>query len=139
MAPIRRLGGWPWRVVVVLVAAGSVAACSSTTTKTTSTSTTQAAATAKAAFCRVYPAFAEKLNMALANANPDVRQYTVVEPILADLAPTLQQLRAAEPPALKGTVETWVAEMHKYARGDYPVTAAEEARSRMAKWIASNC
>ncbi|HET9733171.1 MAG TPA: hypothetical protein VFP54_10895 [Acidimicrobiales bacterium] len=116
----------------------AIAACGSTAPETAPTSTTRAA-TATAAFCGVYPAFAEKLNMALANANPDVRQYTVIEPILTDLAPVLQQLRDAEPPALKGTAETWVAEMHKYATGNYPVTAAEEARSRMADWASSNC
>ena len=138
MAPHSRLGRWSWRASAVLGATAVLVGCGSTTTKTTATTTTQAA-TAKPAFCRVYPTFAEKLNMALANANPDVRQYTVVEPILADLAPTLQQLRAVEPPALKGTVDTWVSEMHKYAAGDHPVTAAETARNRMGDWVKANC
>jgi hypothetical protein len=94
---------------------------------------------AKPSFCRVYPTFANKLNIALANANPDVRQYTVIEPILSDLAPTIQQLRSAEPPALRGTVDTWVSEMHKYATGNYAVTAAEAARTRMSDWAKTNC
>ena len=97
-------------------------------------------AKAPASFCQVEPRFAERLNMALANADPDKRQYESIGGILRDLAPMLRELRAAEPTELDGTVDTWRSNMETYARnGVDGLQAAEAARARMADWVTNNC
>jgi hypothetical protein len=55
------------------------------------------------------------------------------------LAPIIQELRDAEPADLDGVVDTWVAEMERYATGDYPVGPAEDERARMDQWVSDNC
>ena len=77
--------------------------------------------------------------MALADADPDAAQHTVIEPILSGLEPTLRDLRAAEPVDLDGVVDTWVTEMHGFATGNFPVEPAEAARGRMDKWVEAHC
>lgn len=101
---------------------------------------TTTAAAAEASFCGVQPRFAEELNMALASADPDARQYEVMGAILEELEPVLQQLRDAEPAELDGVVEEWLSNTEKYAEtGEEGLEAAEAARGRMSRWVTEHC
>lgn len=139
MIHVGRARRWPRAVVVSLLSIGALAACGDDDgggDAVASTSTTGAAG--EAAFCEVHPRFAEELNMALANADPDTEQRTVIPGILDQLEPIVAELRAAEPDELDGVVDAWHAGMERFVEGQ-PVEPAERARQAMTDWVAANC
>ena len=99
-----------------------------------------AAPAAGEAFCDVHARFADRLNRALADVDPDTRQHEAMDRILEDLDPVVDELGDAEPEPLDGVVETWRTNMERYAAdGQSGLDAAETARGRMTTWAAENC
>lgn len=92
------------------------------------------------AFCDVHARFADRLNRALADVDPDTAQYESMGRILEDLEPLVDELGEAEPEQLDGVVETWRTNMERYADdGQAGLDAGETARGRMTTWAAENC
>lgn len=76
--------------------------------------------------------------MALANADPDTEQRTVVTSILDRLRERTDELRDAEPSELDGVVDAWLKAMQDYVNGA-EVAPAEALRAQMEDWVKAHC